>query len=173
MKTFRIAVLFVYVLAALGIASCKDKPKTEETTPKPQDNPILKLDALAQSSDVKIIESFENENPLKVHFVDKNDEKQAYEKQYYENGNLFMEGSLVDGKREGKWTAYYENGVVWSIGYYENGLKQGKSEVFYENGKVRYMKSYKDDLADGLWQFYDDKGNLVGEEMYKEGKKVE
>ncbi|MDY0314324.1 MAG: hypothetical protein RBR32_04535 [Bacteroidales bacterium] len=176
MKTLKIIASFSFSLAILCLVSCKNNENKDNISKQSSDqtdaNFVEKHDTLAKITDVKIIETFENENPLKVHFVDKIEEQKVYEKQYYDNGNLFMEGLLVNDLREGEWIAYYENGVVWSTGFYENGLKQGKSNVFYENGKLRYTKSYKNDLADGVWYFYDDKGNLIGEDNYENGEKL-
>lgn len=159
------------VIAFFVFASCKngqtqstDKP-VADTIPE-----VLKEDTLVETSVVIVVDTFETGEPLKIHFSDTKKPEDIYEKQYYKSGKLFIEGSVANDKRTGKWIAYYESGQIWSIGYFEDGLKNGSSEVYYENGKVRYTKNYEKDVAQGLWKFYGPEGNQVGEIMYENGK---
>ncbi len=159
------------VIAIFVMGSCKSgQTQSTENSVKDTLPKVLQEDSLIEGSRIIIVDTFENGDPLKIHFIDTQNPDSVYEKQYFKSGKLFIEGLLLNDLRSGKWTALYENGQIWSIGYFEKGLKNGSSEVFYENGKTRYTKNYKDDVAEGLWEFYDPEAKLVGEVMYEKGK---
>ncbi len=163
--------LFLLIFLTFNFA-CKNDNSVKKSDFNDKLPQVLRTDSLINSTNVEIKDTFANNNPKIVHFIDKNDNNKVYEKQYYESGKLFMEGVLIDGKRDGKWVAYYETGVFWSTGYYKEGLKHGKSNVYYENGKVRYTKNYENDIAQGLWQFFDENGKLLKEINFKNGKEI-
>lgn len=81
--------------------------------------------------------------------------------EYYENGNKKTEGTLVNGKRQGKWLSYYPNGYKWSEVHFYKGVKQGPTQNYYENGMMRYQGSYSNDERSGIWLFYDEDGVLI------------
>lgn len=75
-------------------------------------------------------------------------------KDYYESGNLYMEGEFTNGERNGKWIWYNEDGSVSSSVTYKNDLKEGvqiindKYGVFcrketYSNGELTDVKLTK------------------------------
>lgn len=159
-----LAILFACSFACKNATSIKKKDKID-TLPV-----ALVGDSLVNVSRVVVLDTFETGEPMKIHFIGEHNKDSVYEKQYYKTGKLFIEGPLLNDRREGKWVAYYENGKTWSVGYFTGGLKNGSSDVFYENGKIRYNKNYEQDVPVGLWKFYDDKGTLLGEVMYENGK---
>lgn len=71
----------------------------------------------------------------------------GYQKFLYGNGQVSSEGTIRDGKPDGKWISYYVNGTVKSVGIRTN----------FE--------------LDSIWNFYDEKGNLVDQISYLAGKK--
>jgi antitoxin component YwqK of YwqJK toxin-antitoxin module len=164
---------FVMVFSLFGTScgnpiSKEKKEVVADTIPT-----VIKNDTLSKIYQYQIADTFENGEPLKVQYVDKQDtSKIVYEKQFYKSGKIFIEGALDNGIRTGKWIAWYENGLIWSIGYYKEGLKDGNSEVYYENGQLRYNKNYELDVAVGSWKFYDTLGVLLSEVMYDNGKKL-
>jgi antitoxin component YwqK of YwqJK toxin-antitoxin module len=132
---------------------------------------IIKNDTLVEEFKVMVSDTFDNGSPLKINYGDpQNPNDVKYEKQFYKSGKIFIEGPLVNNKRNGKWIAWYENSVIWSVGYFKDGLKDGASNVYYENGQIRYTKNYEQDVAEGLWEFFDEEGNLLGKVMYENSK---
>lgn len=154
--------------------SCNSKKSNSETVLGNSNDSIAPIvlngDTLPKSADIKIVDTFDTGEPMKIHFISSQMTDSVYEKQYYKSGKLFIEGALINNLRNGKWLAYYENGKIWSAGYFEKGLKHGNSNVYYENGQIRYTKNYINDVAEGLWKFYDEEGNLLGEVMYEKGQ---
>ena len=94
----------------------------------------------------------------------------VYETEYYETGQVKMEGGMKDGKMEGEWTAYFVDGRVQSHGFFENGKRTGAAEVYYSNGNKYEEGSYKEGKHVGHWKFYDEQGNLIKEVDYGEGE---
>lgn len=136
-------------------------------------SPLENFNILEHNTQRVIIDTFENGNPMKIHFIDKNDTSITYEKQFYKSGKLFIEGKLINSKRDSLWTAFYENGKVWSIGYFSKGLRHGESKVYYKNGNIRFTKYYDNDIPVGTWLFYNEHGDIEGELKYENGKIVE
>lgn len=184
MKHIKFISLAIIVLSLNCIIFACNNNETKSNTEDPIENnssinksdtlpEIIKNDSLIKEYLVVIADTFDDGNPLKIHYCNpdnKNDVK--YEKQFYRSGKIFIEGPLNNGRRDGKWIAWYESGVMWSVGYFKDGLKHGASNVYYENGQVRYTKNYEDDVAVGLWEFYDENGELLGKVMYENGKKL-
>lgn len=90
----------------------------------------------------------------------------------HENGNIKIQGNLVDRKREGHWETFYPNGVKQSESNYKNGLLNGKSASYYPNGSTRYVGEYYDDKQTGIWYFYNEDGAFEKEVNYENGKVV-
>ena len=101
-----------------------------------------------------------NGQPQLVRYYDKNDNC-VKETEYYETGQVKMEGGMKNGKMEGEWTAYFIDGRVQSHGFFEEGLRTGPAQVFYSNGHKYEEGSYKNGKHCGLWKFYDEQGHLV------------
>ena len=72
-----------------------------------------------------------------------------------------MEGRMVNGAREGLWTAHHANGGLWSRSSYVNGLEEGPTEVFHPNGKPYYTGQYLHGLPIGEWVYHDSTGREV------------
>ncbi len=174
MKNVKIILVITCAMSLLTAFSCnnnKSQTVDVENNAKDAITPlVMQGDSIPETAEIKIIDTFDTGEPMKIHFINSHNSDSVYEKQYYRTGKLFIEGALISNLRTGKWVAYYENGKIWSVGYFEKGLKHGSSNVYYDNGQVRYTKNYSNDVAEGLWSFYDDKGNLLGEVMYEKGQ---
>ena len=81
-------------------------------------------------------------------------------KEYHENGQLKIEGEMVNGKRHGLWKSFYPDGKKWSETTFENGAKTGRTVTFYENGMMRYQGQYTNNERSGVWKFYNEEGAL-------------
>jgi len=173
MKEIRMFSLIVAVALLFTAFSCNNNPSDNAKVNKKTNDSLpvqLSDDSIPETSEIKIIDTFDTGEPMKIHYLNSQNPDSVYEKQYFKSGKLFIEGALLNGWRQGKWIAYYESGKIWSVGFFEKGLKNGSSNVYYENGQIRYTKNYINDVSEGLWSFYDDKGNLLGEVMYEKGQ---
>ena len=65
---------------------------------------------------------------------------EVFMRNYYENGSLYGEGSMKDGKKDGHWRYFYGRQEPWQEGPYRNGVRHGEwrgivGKGHYENGK--------------------------------------
>ena len=110
----------------------------------------------------KVMVSYPNGQPQVVRYFDKHNNC-VKESEYYESGQVKMEGGMKDGKMEGKWKAYFPDWRVQSIGFFSNGLRTGEATVWQENGNLYQEGFYKEGKHCGKWKFYDEQGNLLKE----------
>ena len=110
---------------------------------------------------------FPNGQPKVVRMIDKSGDcvKQS---EYYETGQVYMEGTMKNGQREGEWKSYFPDGKVQSIGYYKAGQRTGAATVYWYNGNLREEGFYKNSHHCGKWRYYDEQGNFVREDDYGE-----
>ena len=128
---------------------------------------FLLLTSCSAQLNEKVEVKFPNGQPKIVRYFDKSD-KCVKETEYYESGQVKMEGGMKDGEMEGEWKAYFPDGRVQSIGTFMNGLRTGRATVWQENGNLLQEGFYKEGQHCGKWKFYDEQGNLLKEVDYGE-----
>ena len=106
-------------------------------------------------------------------------------KNYYNSGELKVEGQFKNGKPDGNWKNYHENGQVSTLysyekgkrnmvfrSFYEDGTLQSKTEEingeylgsgFYKNGNLKYERQ----LKGGYFKTYLENGSLEIEANYE------
>ena len=115
----------------------------------------------------KVVETYPDGKTLKTQYFDKQGVC-VKEVEYYESGQVKMEGGMKGEKREGEWKAYFPDGRVQSIGTFVNGLRTGVATVWQENGNLLQEGFYKEGKHCGKWKFYDEQGDLIKEVDYGE-----
>ena len=93
---------------------------------------------------------------------DKNGEliKRGIVKQYYENGKIWREISIRDGRENGIEREYYENGNIHVIANVVDGRADGESKLFDENGKLNMIIDWKNNEVKSI-KVYDENGEVV------------
>jgi antitoxin component YwqK of YwqJK toxin-antitoxin module len=81
--------------------------------------------------------------------------------EFYDNGQIKIEGKTVNGERHGMWKSYYENGLKWSETSFNMGQKSGLTTTYLEDGMMRYKGQYYNDERTGEWLFYDSLGYIM------------
>ena len=168
MNKINIFLIILALATAYSLFSCKG----ENEKPLPE---VLTADTLATVYAYSVTDTFDSGETRRIRFFDKSDTTTAtYDKRYYNNGNICMEGPLdSDGLRDGRWIAWYECGKVWSVGDYKHGLRNGDNKVYYVNGQVQYNKTYRNDTAEGIWTFHLEDGTETMKVVYEKGKVIE
>ncbi len=84
----------------------------------------------------------------------------------YDNGQVAIEGRVVNGLREGEWKWYYSNKKLKRTSIYKKGKKNGKTVYYYPNGKKRAEMYFYDDrnIRQISW---DKKGNRKPNPQFK------
>ena len=168
MKKLNLFLVILTFATTYFLFSCKG----ENEKPLPE---VLATDTLANVYDYSVTDTFDSGETRRIRFFDKEDSTTAkYEKRYYKNGSICMEGPLDSNNlRDGRWTAWYDCGKVWSVGDYTHGLRNGENKVYYVNGQVQYTKKYVNDTAEGIWSFYLEDGTEALKIIYEKGKVIE
>ena len=128
---------------------------------------VLAMASCAPRLTEKVEARYPNEQPQIVRKYDKSGNC-VYEMEYYDTGEVRMEGAMKNGKKQGEWKAYLRDGRPWSIGNFKDGKMDGPSTVYWENGNLRYKGYFKDGVHCGHWKWYDEQGFLLREEDYPE-----
>jgi antitoxin component YwqK of YwqJK toxin-antitoxin module len=96
---------------------------------------------MRENNHAKIIwEKYDNDNYKVVHqyFTDEgNDNDNYFYQEFYENGNLKIQGIENQRIRKGKWKAYFENGELEANFYFKNDTLNGPIELFDEYGNIK------------------------------------
>jgi hypothetical protein len=83
-------------------------------------------------------------NPFDFGPCDGHGEPDRYEKIYYDNGQLEIEGQLKDCTWNGLVKTYYGTGELKSEELRENGRNHGESTFYYPNGEINKNEEYAD-----------------------------
>jgi hypothetical protein len=83
-------------------------------------------------------------NPFDFGHCDGHGEPDRYEKIYFDNGQLEMEGQLKDCTWNGLIKTYYKTGDLKSEELKENGRNHGESTFYYPNGEIYKNEQYVD-----------------------------
>ena len=78
-----------------------------------------------------------------------------------------IEGSYLNGKKNGRWVWYSPDGQIIKYESYANGLKSGDWKSFFDGTDlVRFQGQYLNDRRRGLWQWYDESSKLTTSIQY-------
>jgi len=84
-------------------------------------------------------------------------------------GYLTLEGSFLDGEKDGQWTYSYYTGDKEKVSNYKNGKLNGPYHYYYDNGKVNVEGNYKDGEKEGEWTWYTNSGSRDMQGKFKNG----
>lgn len=87
-------------------------------------------------------------------FSDDTLESNGLYREFFENGQLFVEGEYEKNKMTGKWTYYHRNGEVAKTVTYVAGKPDGVVETRDESGKLLSRQEYKEGVRGGEWTRY-------------------
>jgi antitoxin component YwqK of YwqJK toxin-antitoxin module len=95
----------------------------------------------------------------------------GFYREYYPNGQKFVEGQYKAGHQDGDWTYWHENGTVNRKLTYKDGQPDGSWDVHRADGSLMATRSFKQGRRDGTWTIYDDTGKQpLRVEKYADGK---
>ncbi len=85
--------------------------------------------------------------------------------EWYDNGQMWHEGSYKDGVKEGEWTHWHPGGAKARQGAYREGKKDGKWQAWQITGSKQWEAVYRDGKVEGKKTFWGD-GRVVRVESY-------
>lgn len=93
-------------------------------------------------------------------------------REFYADGQLFVEGEFERGKQVGEWTYNHPNGKLAKKVKYVDGAPDGVVEVYDPEGKLKAKRSYKAGKRDGAWVLYNvATGKPLREENFVDGER--
>lgn len=92
--------------------------------------------------------------------------------EYYDNGTLKGEYTIVDGKNDGITKLYFETGQLNESRSYRKGEKDGAWITYNTEGVKIGEANFSKSIKHGKWFIWDENGTLRCEMTYQEGKKV-
>ncbi len=102
---------------------------------------IVAYFVIRENNHAKIIwEKYDNDNYKVVHqyFTDVGyDNDNYFYQEFYENGNLKIQGLENQRIRKGNWKTYFENGELESNFYFKNDTLNGPIALFDEYGNIK------------------------------------
>ncbi|HEY4966831.1 MAG TPA: toxin-antitoxin system YwqK family antitoxin [Puia sp.] len=73
---------------------------------------------------------------------------------YYINGKKQGDGTLVNGRANGRRRIYYQNEQIMVEKIFQDGKENGLSEEFYSDGRLRQKGIYVHGKEEGIWEDY-------------------
>ena len=99
--------------------------------------------------------------------------RQGTWKSYYpESASLLGEMNYSEGKLNGPYTTYFESGEVYIEGNFIEDKKDAKWQWFFEGGNVESMVTYESDKKQGVQKFWSETGIEAKEEIYEDGELI-
>jgi len=109
---------------------------------------------------------------------DKNNLKQGLWYYFYDNGNIRIEGTYREDKKQGYFKEFTENGDFLRISKYENDIllpdaeEIQKLEVqneYYPNGKIKISAMFRNGVPEGIRREYNPEGKIENAYLYRNG----
>ena len=116
--------------------------------------------------------SYDNGVPKEIGTYKLSNDKLALVKKtyFYNNGQNKEEGSYLNGKKHGTWTAWYKNGNKKSKTTFLNGKSDGKSTVWSPDGKESFELIWKRGKKfDGIWTNWYNNGQKESKGAFDNG----
>lgn len=134
-------IIIIFCLSIAILQSCKNVPGI-----LPKSDPVIFDQIDITGSDQKIVMKYDS------------------------LGNKIIEGTVLNGKKNGAWFQYSPGGSVLNVINYIDDKKNGPFVKIGLDNKLETQASYKDDVLDGLYTHYIF-GSLDEQIEYKRGKK--
>jgi antitoxin component YwqK of YwqJK toxin-antitoxin module len=166
-KPFTYYSAFVLLILSLSISACNTHTDNKES----EINLQGEKDAFEIWSDTIVKNKYADGTVAEIWGFRPNDSLMHYERKFYRNGGIWIEGTAYGNIRHGKWQAFDEQGNLISMGYYKMGKGDGVKTVWHSNGKKYYEGKVFDGERIGVWEFYDENGIKIKEIDYSELKR--
>ena len=92
---------------------------------------------------------------------------------YYPGGQIKKTGYMINNENVGEWKYFFPDGQIESIGNFENSIPDGKWISFYHSGNKKCEGNYRRGKEQGLWIYYNKKGKPENMILFDEGEFVD
>lgn len=129
---------------------------------------FLAIASCESALEERVVSKYPTGLPAKIEFYADTDSGKVLVKEtrFFYNGEKDSEGGLINNERSGVWKQWYENGELWIEESYSAGQKHGEFTVYYPSGKKNYSGSYEFGVPTGEWKFWNESGEILKEVKY-------
>ena len=113
----------------------------------------------------------ENGNPITIESIDIKQCKYIV-RNYYNNGQKYLEEEYKNRQQHGKTTRWYENGQKIEETEYKNGQLHGKKITWYINGQKCREADYQNGRKHGKSMGWYNNGKKIWEKEYRDGELI-
>ena len=89
-----------------------------------------------------------------------------------EDGSLYCQYSLKEGKYDGVCTFYWSNGNIAHQASFEDGGCSGEIFFYYPNGQIQAVEQFKNNVRHGICKQFSEDGTIVFLSQYEDGEEV-
>jgi antitoxin component YwqK of YwqJK toxin-antitoxin module len=183
-RYFRSSALWLSLAAAAGLfcAGALAQEAQDSVKIQPYTGPPIYLEEPEQIAAPTIVrrdkieDKYEDSGNIRIErevarFSDDHFEADGKYREFYPNGQVFVEGQFRRGRHDGEWTYYFDNGQINRKATYKDGQPDGSREVYRADGTLASKRSFRDGRRHGEWITYDKTGKQpLREEHYVDGK---
>jgi len=148
---------------------CKSKVSTGEKLLIDKSNPEIffkheKFKFIKGNLIVRISGEFTNNNK-----TDNNIDNNGILKEWYDNGQLFLEFNMKNGIKNGVCKKWHNNGELMLIYNYTSGKLHGEQRKWYSNGNIKAQWNYDNDVLHGISSEWHEDGKIKSIKEYNQG----
>ncbi|MDT8287970.1 MAG: toxin-antitoxin system YwqK family antitoxin, partial [Elusimicrobiales bacterium] len=90
-------------------------------------------------------------------------------REYFPDGKVKREKTVIDGRNNGASRAYYPDGTLQSEVYFINGKMNGAFKFYDRSGQLLQERSYIDGVANGYFREFNEDGSVKSRIFYVDG----
>ena len=90
-------------------------------------------------------------------------------REWYDNGELYLEFTMKNGIKNGVCKKWYDNGQLQIIYNYNKGKLNGNQRKWFPSGNLRAEWNYLNDELHGVSSEWNDDGSIKSKKQYKHG----
>ncbi len=92
-------------------------------------------------------------------------------REFYPDGQVFVEGQYANGDAVGEWNYYHANGQLAKKVNFVDGKADGVVELRRPDGSLEAVREFAEGKRNGTWKTFDETGEQqLSEENYADGK---
>ena len=93
-------------------------------------------------------------------------------REWYDNGQLYLEFTMKNGIKNGVCKKWYDNGQLQIMYNYNKGKLNGNQKKWFSSGNLRAEWNYLNDDLHGISSEWNDDGSIKSKKQYKYGKLI-
>ena len=91
-------------------------------------------------------------------------------REYYGDGKLKKEKTIIDSQNNGTFKTFYPDGVIQSEAYFIHGKMNGAYKIYTNAGKLLIERNFVEGVLNGYSRDYDENGTLKSQILYVGGE---